>query len=119
MALAFTPDQSGDSSICVALAGGWWFIGGALALTGSYSTGGEVLNLTKLVTAAGGKLRRVIVLGSSARGISLEYDKTAGKLKVFTPGDAASAAVVEHAAAAYDADVTASAIDVGFLCKVG
>lgn len=116
MAATFTIDQSGDSSLNVALAGGWWLVGGSIALSSSYSTGGESVDLTKAF-GSGGSLRRVIPLGT-ARGLGMEYDKTNKKLK-FTITDVTSNTVAEHSAAAYDSDITASAIDVAFLVKFG
>jgi hypothetical protein len=115
MAAVFTPDQSGDSALNVALASGWHIVGGSLVFSGSYSSGGETLDLMKMF-GSGGSLRRVIVLGN-ARGLVYEYDKANKKLKVFV--GTAPATTAEHTAAAYDSDITASAIDVAFLVKLG
>lgn len=115
MALVFTPDQSGDSALNVALASGWHIVGGSALFSGSYSTGGETLDLNKFF-GSGGSLRRVMVLGN-ARGLGFEYDKTNKKLKVFV--GTAPATTAEHTAVAYDSDITASAIDVAFLIKYG
>jgi hypothetical protein len=111
MALVFAQDPSGDSARAVALASGWWLLAGTLTFSGSYATGGDTLDLSKLLNT-GGTLRRVIPLGD-ARGNSMEYDKTNKKLKFY------GAANTEVAAAAYNAAMTASAVDVAFLIKFG
>lgn len=115
MAATFTVDQSGDSALNVALASGWHLVGGSIAFSGSYSTGGESVDLTKAF-GSGGSLRRVIPLGN-IRGMMPQYDKTNKKLLLFV--STAPATVAEHTAAAYDSDITASAIDVAFLVKFG
>jgi hypothetical protein len=117
VAVAFTPDGSGQSSRIVALAGGWWLLGGKLTFTGSYTAGGDALNLQKLMAGPGGRIRRIIALGS-ARGYSLEYNKTTQKLQLWVP-NSTGPATAEHGAAAYDSDLTASDVDVGFLIKFG
>lgn len=109
MAVVFTPDQSGDSATNVALAGGWYLVAGTLTFSGSYATGGETLNIVKLIAQAS-RARQVIVHGNF-RGNDAEYDLTNSKLKLF------SAANTELAAAAYNAAITASPIRVGFLVK--
>ncbi len=116
MGMVFTPDQSGDSALNVALASGWFIVGGTLTLSGSYAAGGDSVDLTKLF-GSGGSLRRVVSVGAP-RGLNLEYDKTNKKIKVFIL-DVTGNAVTEHTAAAYDADLTASPIDVAFLVKFG
>lgn len=119
MAIVFTPDQSGDSALNVALASGWHIVGGTLALSGSYPAGGEVLDLNKFF-GSGGSLRRVICL-SDVRGLTMEYDKVNKKIRLFGVDPAAvslQVAASEHAAAAYDADLVATH-DVAFLIKYG
>lgn len=120
MALVFTPEVSGDGNNIVALASGWWLIAGTLTFSGSYTTGGEVLNLLKYLSS-GGVIRRVVT-GGSGRGLTFEYDKTNSKLKIFGVNPAAATldvAPIEHPAAAYDADLTGSVIDVVFTVKIG
>jgi hypothetical protein len=116
MAMTFTVDQSGDSATIVALAGGWWLIGGRLTFSGSYATGGETLNLQKLMAGPGGTIRRVVAMGNY-RGLMPEFDKVNGKLKLWVP--TAPATVAEHTAVAYDSDLTASDVDASFLVKLG
>jgi hypothetical protein len=116
MALVFAPEVSGDGDNSIAFASGWWMVTGTVTLSGSYATGGEVLNLLKYLVT-GGVIRRVVPWGT-LRGMGMEYDKTNSKLKFFEV-DVASNAVAEHSAAAYDADLTATAIDVAFLVKIG
>jgi hypothetical protein len=115
MALVFTPDQSGDSALNVALASGWHLVGGSGVFSGSYASGGETLDLAKMF-GSGGSLRRVIPIGN-IRGMLPEYDKVNKKLKLFV--GTAPATVAEHTAAAYDADITATAIDMAFFVKFG
>jgi hypothetical protein len=116
MAMVFTPDVAGDSTRIVALASGWWLVGGRLTFSGSYATGGEVLNLSNIMAGPGGTIRRVIAMGNY-RGLLPEYDKVNGKLKLFIA--TAPATVAEHTAVAYSAIVTASDIDASFLVKLG
>lgn len=116
MAILFTPDQSGDSALAVALASGWWLVGGTLTFSGSYAAGGDTINLGKLL-ASGGSLRRVIPL-NDVRGLSVEYIKSTQKLMIFQVV-AGQVAQTEHTAAAYAAFLTASPIDMAFLVKFG
>lgn len=116
MSMVFTPDQSGDSALNVALASGWHLVGGTLTLSGSYATGGDSVDLEKMF-GSGGRLRRVVSVGAP-RGLALEYDKTNKKIKAFIV-DVTGNAVTEHTAAAYDSDLTASPMDVAFLVKYG
>lgn len=115
MAFVFTPDQSGDSALNVALASGWHIVGGSGAFSGSYSVGGETLDLAKMF-GSGGSLRRVIPLGNY-RGFLGEYDRTNKKLKIFVV--TATGVTAEHTAIAYDTDLTASVVDMAFLIKFG
>lgn len=116
MAVVFTPDTSGDSALAVALASGWWLVSGTLTFSGTYPAGGEPLDLTKVI-GSGGKIRRVIAMGNY-RGALPEYIKSASKLMLWF-GTAVTPTQAEHAAAAYDADLLASAVDAAFLIKFG
>jgi hypothetical protein len=116
MTMTFTVDQSGDSGTPVALASGWWLIGGRMTFSGSYVSGGETLNLQKLMAGPGGTIRRVIAMGNY-RGLLPEFDKTNGKLKLFIA--TAPTTLAEHTAAAYNALLTASDVDASFLVKLG
>lgn len=115
MAVIFTPDQSGDSALNVALASGWHLVGGTLTFSGSYAAGGDTVDIAKFI-ASGGSLRRVIPLGNY-RGFLAEYDKTNKKLKLWVV--TATGVTAEHTAIAYDTDLTASPVDVAFLVKFG
>jgi hypothetical protein len=115
MPIVFTPDQSGDSALNVALASGCYILIGSITFSGSYSTGGESVDLSKYI-ASGGIIRRCISL-QDPRGMTLEYDKTNKKLKVWNVTAAQTTA--EHTASAYDSDLTASSVDVAFLIKFG
>jgi hypothetical protein len=117
MTAVFTVDQSGDSSTNVPLGGGWWIVGASAVFSGSYPTGGETFDLDKAF-GSGGRVRRAIALGGF-RGLQPEYDKVNKKLKLFTVTTVATGAIQEHPAAAYDADLTASAVDLAFLIKYG
>lgn len=116
MAASFALTQSGDSALNVALASGVYLITGALTFSGSYSTGGEGLDLSKYI-GQGGTIRHAVAL-NDVRGYSIEYDKANKKIKLWVPNPTGPA-TAEHGAASYDSDVTASAIDVTFLVKVG
>lgn len=113
MGVVFAPDVAGQAGQPIALAGGWWMLTGTLTFSGSYATGGDALDLTKY-SPGGGTIRRVIPVGH-IRGLTPEYDLTNKKLKIWNPG--AAPAVAEHTAAAYDSDVTASAIPVLFFIR--
>lgn len=115
MAVTFTPDQTGDAATCVALASGWWMLGGKLTFSGDYEAGGPSLDLTKYLST-GGTIRCASPV--HLRGMTGEYDKTNKKLKIWV-GTAVTPAQAEHAAATYDSDITASAIDVVFFVKLG
>lgn len=117
MTAVFTIDQSGDSALNVALASGLFIISGSVLFSGSYPAGGEPFDLAKGI-ASGGVLRRVISLGDF-RGLTAEYVKSTKKLMLFIPTTVATGAFQEHGAAAYDTDLTASAIDFAFLVKFG
>jgi hypothetical protein len=115
MAISFTPDQSGDSALNVALASGVYILVGTLTFSGSYSTGGDSFDIEKCF-GSGGSLRRVVTLGNPL-GFGFSYDKTNKKLKVFNV--TAAQTTVEHTASAYDSDLTAAPLDIGFLVKYG
>lgn len=121
MAMTFTPDQSGDSALAVAIASGWWLVSGVLTFSGSYPAGGETLNLDRYF-GSGGSVRRVVALGDVA-GLSAVFDKTNKKLKLMGLNPAAATldvAPAELPAAAYDADITAAGgHDMTFLVKYG
>lgn len=109
MSVVFTPDTKGSAASPIANAGGTWFLFGTLTFSGSYATGGDTLDLTKYLPAMG-TIRQLVVL-STARGNSLEYDVTNKKLKVF------ASANTEAAAAAYNAALTASPVPFSALVK--
>lgn len=115
MALTFAQSTSGDAATSVALASGWYLIVGTLTFSGSYSTGGETLDLSKYI-GGGGTMRHVIAL-ADVRGYAAEYDRTNKKLKLWVPNPTGPA-VAEHGAAAYDTDLTGSAMDCAFLVKM-
>lgn len=117
MAVTFTPDQSGDSALNVALASGCYLLVGTLTFSGTYPTGGETLNLAKYI-ASGGSIRKIVCLNAGLRGANAEYIRSTGKLMLWF-GTAVTPTQAEHAAAAYDSDMTASPIDVAFLVKFG
>lgn len=116
MPIAGASDTGGQTASPLAFTGGWWFLPLTLTFSGAYSLGGETLDLSRFIPASK-TIRKVIPVGT-ARGLGMEYDTTAGKLKMFET-DVASNAVAEHSAAAYDADVTATPIVVGFWVKAG
>ena len=109
MALTFTPDTSGDSATVVALASGRWLVTGTLTFSGSYATGGDTLDLGKLIAQVS-RARHVIVFGD-IRGNGGEYDVTNKKLKLW------ASANTEVAAAAYNAALTATPVPVAFIIK--
>ena len=88
--------------------GDCWLITGTLTFSGSYATGGDALDLTNFIPLGKGYKPTIICLGEF-RGNDPEYDSVNQKLKLF------SAANTEVAAAAYNAALTASPINVAFL----
>lgn len=114
MPVTFTPDPSGAGANPIALAGGVWMLFGTLTFSGSYSTGGDALDLLKRIPMLS-SIRQVVALGQ-VRGFTAEYDKTNKKLLIHV-GSAATPAGAEHAAAAYLAIFTASPVPIAFLLK--
>lgn len=102
MAVTFTPNRDAAQAD-VQSAGSIKALVGTLTFSGSYATGGDSLDLGALFKRSGlGKIFGV----TGFRGYSAEYDPTAKKLKLY------SAANTEHAAAAYNAALTGSAVPV-------
>jgi hypothetical protein len=101
MAIVFTPArlpadiQSGGSLL---------FLVGTFTFSGSYSTGGEATDLSRVFKRIG--LGMVLGIPSPIRGHHAEYDATNNKIKLY------SSANTEHAAAAYNAALTASPVPV-------
>jgi hypothetical protein len=116
MALTYTPStttQGGAQGEALALSAGYWLTTGTLTFSGSYATGGDTLaagTIGKRIPSIG-TVRELIPLGT-ARGNTMEYDLTNGKLKFY------SAANTEMTAAAYNAALTATPVPVAFLVRV-
>jgi hypothetical protein len=111
MTMVYNKSVSGQAAQPIALAGGYWMLIGTLTVSASYAAGGDTLDLTPFFPA--GKTIRECVILSPIRSLNAEYDVTNKKLKLWTINPAAATsdvAPVELAAAAYDADLTGSAI---------
>lgn len=106
MAVEFTPtpDHGKDTHVI----GDLVLLIGTLEFSGSYATGGDLLDSIQARLKKHGAGHVFAVLGG-ARGHTLEYDDTTGKLKVF------SSANTELAAAAYNAALTGDPVPVAFL----
>lgn len=115
MPIAFAPDTKGSSASPIAVAGGVWLLFGALTFSGSYSTGGDTLDLTKYFPAMG-TIRQVVPLSDGIKGFTMDYDLTNKKLRLFV-ATAVTPAAAEHAAAAYLALLTAAPVPAAFLIK--
>lgn len=119
MAMTFNRSLSGQAAQPIAIGAGYWLLVGSLVLTGSYSTGGDTLDLTPFFPA--GKTIREAVVLSSVRGFDGEYDVVNKKMLLYGIDPAAASiqvAAAQHAAAAYDADLTpAGGIPIAILLK--
>lgn len=107
MAVTFTRGDQDRKNHAV---GDLWLLEGTLTFSGSYATGGDSLDVQKLVKESGGFGQVLAVLGG-IRGHQGEYDNTNKKLKLY------ASANTEHAAAAYNAALTGSVVPVVFLCR--
>jgi hypothetical protein len=110
MALVFTPDKSGGGASPIAIAGGVWLLFGTLTFSGSYATGGDGVDLARFIPQLS-TLRQVVPIPAGLRGNGAEFDVVNKKLKLYPTAN------TEHAAAAYNAALTASPVPVAFLCK--
>lgn len=102
MAVTFTP--ASDHAKKVHVVGDMMLLIGTLTFSGSYSTGGDSLDLRAILAQTG--LGTVDAVIGHARGHGMEYDNTNKKLKLY------ASANTEHAAAAYNAALTGSAVPV-------
>lgn len=101
MPIVYTPSKLPGE---IQTSGSMLVLAGTFTFSGSYSTGGESLDLSRIMKRIG--LGMVLGIPSPIRGHHAEYDSVNNKVKIY------ASANTEHAAAAYNAALTASPVPV-------